>query len=319
MKVLDHINKAIENNTTYFSFELLPPLRGNSISKVFNTIDKLKEFQPKYINITAHRDELQFVESENGMYKKKIIRKRPGTVAVAAAIKNNYNIDVVPHVICKGFTPEETENALIDLNFLGITDLLLLRGDSASRHEFTLSANEHQHTLGLINQLANINKGIFLDGTHVDAFDTCFSFGTAAYPEKHEEAPNLDSDIYYLKKKIDAGADYIVTQMFFDNNKFFEFEKKIRAAGISVPIIPGVKPITGMSQLNVLPQVFNTDIPEALASEIRRCKNNNQVKKLGVEWGQYQCQELIKKGVPSIHFYSYMASDSVMQIANNIF
>lgn len=319
MKVIEHLNQAIENKTTHFSFELLPPLRGNSIYKVFNTIEKLKEFDPKYINITAHRDEVVFVESKNGGFEKKVTRKRPGTVAVAAAIKNEYKITVVPHVICNGFTPEETENALLDLNFLDIHDLLLLRGDSSSRHDFVNNGGEHKYALDLINQVKDINNGDFLDGTHVEPFTTPFSFGTAGYPEKHEEAPNLDSDIYYLKKKIDAGADYIVTQMFFDNQKYFDFVKRVRAAGITVPIVPGIKPISALSQLTVLPQIFKTDIPEALAAEVRKCKTNDDVKKVGVEWGINQGKELIKHGVPSLHFYTLMASNCVRDIAKAIY
>lgn len=319
MKVIELLNQAIENKTTHFSFELLPPLRGNSIYKVFNTIDKLKEFDPKYINITAHRDEVVFTESASGVIEKKITRKRPGTVAVAAAIKNEYKLTVVPHVICSGFTPEETENALLDLNFLGITDLLLLRGDSSSRHAFIPTPGEHKYAIDMINQVNQVNKGEFLDGTHVEPFDTPFSFGTAGYPEKHEEAPNLDSDIYWLKKKVDAGAEYIVTQMFFDNQKYFDFVKKVRAAGITVPVVPGIKPISALSQLTVLPQIFKTDIPEALAAEVRKCKTNDEVKQVGVEWGIEQCKELIQHGVPSLHFYTLMASNCVRDIAKVVY
>jgi len=319
MKVIELLNQAIENKTTHFSFELLPPLRGNSINKVFNTIDKLKEFDPKYINITAHRDEMVFTESANGIIEKKITRKRPGTVAVAAAIKNKYKLTVVPHVICSGFLPEETENALLDLNFLGIYDLLLLRGDSSSRHDFISSNGEHKYAVDLIKQVDEINKGNFLDGTHVEPFETSFSFGTAGYPEKHEEAPNLDSDIYWLKKKVEAGAEYIVTQMFFDNQKYFDFVKKVRDAGITVPVVPGIKPISALSQLTVLPQIFKTDIPEALAAEVRKCKTNDEVKQVGIEWGIQQGKELIKYGVPSLHFYTLMASNCVKEIAKVIY
>ncbi|WP_372643425.1 methylenetetrahydrofolate reductase [Ancylomarina sp.] len=319
MKVIDHINQAIENKTTHFSFELLPPRKGNSIYKVFDTIDKLKEFDPKYINITSHCDEVIFAESANGTFQKKLTNKRPGTVAVAAAIKNKYKVTVVPHVICQGFTPEETENALIDLNFLDIQDLLLLKGDSSKRHEFAAKESGHKYAIDLIEQVNQVNRGDYLDGTHTEAFETPFSYGVAGYPEKHEEAPNMDSDIYFLKKKVDAGAEYIVTQMFFDNQKFFEFEKKIRAAGINVPLIPGIKPISALSQLNLLPQVFKVDIPEVLAAEVRKCKTNEHVKALGTEWSIHQSKELIKHGVPSLHFYSFMASNCVRDIAKVIF
>ena len=319
MKVIDYIQHAIATNTTHFSFELLPPRKGNSIYKVFATIDQLKEFDPKYVNITSHCDEVIFTPSPDGSFQKKITNKRPGSVAVAAAIQSKYKITVVPHVICQGFTPEETENALIDLNFLDIQNLLLLRGDSSKRHDFSVSEKGHQHTNELIEQVNQINRGEYLDGTRTEAFETPFSFGVAGYPEKHEEAPNLDSDIYYLKQKVDAGAEYIVTQMFFDNQKFFAFEEKIRAAGITVPLIPGIKPITSLTQLNLLPQVFKVDIPEALAAEVRKCTTNAAVKQLGIEWGIQQSKELIQHGVPSLHFYSYMATPSVRAIAKEVF
>lgn len=319
MKVIDHINQAIQNKTTHFSFELLPPRKGNSIYKVFNTIDMLREFDPKYINITSHCDEVIFSQSVDGSFQKKIINKRPGTVAVSAAIQNKYKLTVVPHIICQGFTPEETENALIDLNFLDIHDLLLLGGDSFRRNEFVSRDAARKYAIDLVEQVNQVNQGVYLDGTHAEAFETPFSYGVAAYPEKHEEAPNLDSDIYYLKKKVDAGAEYIVTQMFFDNQKFFDFEKKILAAGITVPLIPGIKPISAISQLNLLPQVFKVDIPEALAAEVRKCKTNDQVKALGTEWGIHQGKELIEHGVPSLHFYSFMASTCVRDIAKEIF
>ena len=318
MKVIDILNEAKEKQTTYFSFELLPPLKGNSIEKVFSTIDKLKEFNPKYINITAHRDEVIFTEAAKGVFQKRVTRKRPGTVAVAAAIQNKYKINVVPHVICSGFTPEETENALLDLNFLGIHDLLLLRGDRSPRHEFLSTNGEYKYALELIEQVNKVNRGEFLDGTHVEPFSTSFSYGVAGYPEKHEEAPNIDSDIYWLKQKVEAGADYVVTQMFFDNQKYFDFVEKARKAGITVPIIPGIKPISSLKQLNILPQVFKVDIPEALAAEVRKCKTNEQVKELGVEWSIHQAKELLQYKAPSLHFYTLMASDSIANILKQI-
>lgn len=319
MTVVEQLTKATQDNRTLFSFELLPPRKGNSIQKVFDTIDTLRDFNPSYINITSHRDEVEFVPSGNGTYKKRIARKRPGTVAVAAAINHEYKIPVVPHVICGGFTPEETENALIDLNFLGIHDLLMLRGDRSPRHEWIPADNEHHYALDLISQVNKINEGQYLDGTLAESFDTPFSFGVAGYPEKHEEAPNMDSDIYYLKKKVEAGAQYIVTQMFFDNEKYFQFVDRVREAGITVPVVPGLKPITRMSQLNILPQIFKVDIPEDLASEIRKCKSTQEVEQVGIEWGIKQGRELIQSGVPSLHFYTMMASKSVSAIANQIF
>ncbi|MFA8437203.1 MAG: methylenetetrahydrofolate reductase [NAD(P)H] [Marinifilaceae bacterium] len=319
MKVIDLLNTAQQNRKTLFSFELLPPLKGNSIQKVFNTIDLLREFDPQYINITSHRDEVQFVANGKGVYQKQKTRKRPGTVAVAAAINHEYKIPVVPHVICGGFTPEETENALIDLNFLGIHDLLLLRGDASKRHQFLPAEGEHRYALDLVRQVNDINEGKYLDGTFAEAFETPFSYGVAGYPEKHEEAPNMESDLYYLKQKVDAGAEYIVTQMFFDNQKFFQFVEKARKAGIEVPIVPGLKPISALSQLNILPQVFKVDIPEELAREVRKCKNNEAVKQVGTEWGIQQGKELIKYGVPSLHLYTLMASQCVKEIAKEIF
>ncbi len=273
------------SDETSFSFELLPPLKGNNIDKVFYTIDQLKEFNPLYINITSHRDEMVYKDVDKGLFEKKVVRKRPGTVAVAASIQHRYGIKVVPHIICSGFTKSETEYALIDLNFLGINDILVLRGDNAQRERFfTPNQEGNKYALDLANQVNELNQGQFLDGTLMDPFDKPFSYGVAGYPEKHEEAPNMDSDLYYLKQKVDAGAGYIVTQMFFDNQKYFEFVDKCRAAGINVPIVPGLKPITSMNQLNVLPKIFHVDIPEDFAKELRSCKDNEAVKQVGVDW-----------------------------------
>lgn len=305
---------------TGFSFELLPPLKGNSINKVFNTIDQLKEFNPLYINITSHRDELIYKDAQKGLYERKVVRKRPGTVAVAASIQNSYGIKVVPHIICSGFTKSETEYALIDLNFLGIHDILLLRGDNSSRERFSNRNAEGNHfALDLVNQVNELNAGQFLDGTLLDAFDTPYSYGIAGYPEKHEEAPNIDSDMYWLKQKVDAGAEYIVTQMFFDNQKYFDFVKRCRDMGITVPIVPGLKPITLMNQLTVLPKIFHVDIPEAFAKEIRKCKNNDEVKQVGVEWCIQQSKELMQHNVPILHFYTMMATNSTRKVAEAIY
>ncbi|MBK3516287.1 methylenetetrahydrofolate reductase [NAD(P)H] [Carboxylicivirga sp. N1Y132] len=305
---------------TAFSFELLPPLKGNSIAKVFNTIDQLKEFNPLYINITSHRDEMEYKDTTNGLYERKVIRKRPGTVAVAASIQHSYGIKVVPHIICSGFTKSETEYALIDLNFLGIHDILVLRGDNANKDRFkAVSEQGNQYALDLINQVNELNTGKFLDGTFLDAFDTPFSYGVAAYPEKHEEAPNMDSDMHWLKQKVDAGAEYIVTQMFFDNEKYFDFVRRAREMGITIPIVPGLKPITLMNQLSVLPKVFHVDIPEAFAKEIRKCKNNDEVKQVGVEWCIQQSKELMQHNVPILHFYTMMATNSTRKVAEAIF
>lgn len=303
-----------------FSLELLPPLKGNSIKRVFSTIDTLKEFNPLFINITSHRDEVIFRNVDNGLFERKVTRKRPGTVAVAASIQHKYGIKVIPHIICSGFTRSETEYALIDLNFLGIHDLLLLRGDNSQRDKFFKPQDEgNAYALDLIHQVSNLNKGIFLDSTQADAFDTPFSFGVAGYPEKHEEAPNLDSDVYWLKKKVDAGAEYIVTQMFFDNEKYFEFVKKCRAVGITVPIVPGLKPITLMNQLTVLPKIFHVDIPETFANEIRKCKSDADVMQVGAEWTTMQARELLKNGCTLLHFYTLMATESVRRVASEVY
>jgi methylenetetrahydrofolate reductase (NADPH) len=308
------------NNKTCFSIELLPPLKGNSIAKVFNVVEKLKEFDPKFINITSHHSESIFVEQPDGSHRKVTVRKRPGTVAIAAAIQNKFGIPAVPHVICKGFTKEETEYALLDLNFLGVFNLFLLRGDSKSvdtRNQDPSLYNEH--ATDLQEQVNNFNKGIALDGSRIEGIDTPFSYGMACYPEKHEEAPNMESDIYYLKKKVENGAQYVVTQMFFDNQKYFDFVDRCRAEGITVPIIPGIKPIVLKSQLTVLPKVFRTDLPEPLAAELRKCKNDAEVREVGVEWSIAQSRELMQHGVPGLHFYTLMASDSVYRVAKEIF
>lgn len=317
MKVIDLINGS---KRTAFSFEILPPIKGNSIQKVYHVIDKLREFNPQYINITSHHSEYVYKTMPDGSYQKMNIRKRPGAVAIASAIQNKYGITAVPHIICKGFTKDETEYALIDLNFLGVYDLLLLRGDVKTIEAGSLSAHEsHAHATDLQAQVNDFNRGIALDGSSFDKPQTAFSYGVAGYPEKHEEAPNMDSDIFYLKEKVKNGADYIVTQMFFDNEKYFSFVDRCRAEGITVPIIPGIKPVVFKNQLTVLPKIFRSEIPEAFAVELRKCKNDDEAKQVGVEWCIEQCRGLIARGVPSLHFYSLMASDSVCRVAKEVY
>lgn len=315
MSVVEKIKSA---KSTAFSFELLPPLKGNGIETVYRTIDTLREFDPKYINITTHRSELVYKENSAGFFMQVAERHRPGTVAIAAAIQNKYKISVVPHVICSGFTHEETEYALIDLQFLGITDLLLLRGDKA-KHEREFSPTGNKFATDLQNQVNNFNQGLFLDGSKMKSPVTPFSYGMACYPEKHEEAPNLDADIVYAKQKVAAGAEYLVTQMFFDNQKYYDFVDKCKSNGIKVPIIPGIKPITLKNQLTVLPKIFHTDIPEEFACELRKCTTDEQAAEVGVEWCIKQAADLKSYGVPSIHFYSMMATQSVKQVAKAIF
>ncbi len=302
-----------------FSFEVLPPLKGKSIETLFRGIDKLIEFNPRYINITTHRSELVFKQTDGGLYQRVTQRTRPGTVAVASAIQNRYKIPVVPHIICSGFSKIETEYALIDLSFLGITNILVLRGDKAKHDsKYTPNENGYMHATELQQQINDFNNGYFIDGTSVDTGrDRPFSCGVAGYPEKHEEAPNFDMDLQYLKTKVDNGADYIVTQMFFDNAKYFNFVDRCRAIGINVPIIPGIKPITNINQLSILPKVFKVDIPTEFASRLLACTTDEDRKAAGIEWGIKQVNELYEGGAPSIHYYSLNATDSVREIVRN--
>ena len=317
MKVIDLIRHS---KSTAFSFEILPPLKGNSIQKVYNVIDKLKEFDPKYINITSHHSEFVYKTLPDGSFQKVNIRKRPGSVAIASAIQNKYGIPAVPHIICKGFTKDETEYALIDLNFLGVNNLLILRGDIK-----TLEASQqnpelyHDHATDLQQQVNHFNEGIALDGSKIDGIETPFSYGMACYPEKHEEAPNIESDLFWLKKKVEAGAEYAVTQLFYDNKKYFEFVEQAKAAGINVPIIPGIKPFKKLSQLSMVPKTFKVDLPEDLVKEALKCKNDKEAEQVGIEWCVAQCKELMAHGVPSIHFYSIGAVDSIKEVAKIIY
>lgn len=318
MKVTDLI---AANGKTGFSFEVLPPLKGRGISQLFRNIDVLKEFNPLYINITTHRSEMVYKNTPDGLYQKVSERSRPGTVAVAAAIQQKYGIPAVPHIICSGFSRIETEYALIDLNFLGITNILLLRGDKA-KHEnrFIPNDNGYSHATELQIQVNEFNRGYFIDGTKMDIVTgEPFSYGVAGYPEKHEEAPNIDIDIQYARQKIDNGAEYIVTQMFFDNQKYYDFVDRCRKAGINVPIIAGLKPITTMNQLNLLPKVFHVDLPMELATELMKCKSDADAKQVGVEWCKMQAADLIAHNIPSIHFYSLNATKSVEQVARAVY
>lgn len=317
MRVIDLINSS---RKTAFSIEILPPLKGNGIDKLYETIDTLREFDPKYINFTNHRSEYVYKDLGNGLFRRSKLRRRPGTVAVAAAVHNKYNITVVPHILCSGFTQEETEYTLLDLQFLGITDLLVLRGDKA-KHEsvFTPEGNGHLHAIELQEQINNFNKGIFVDGSEMKVTNTPFSYGVACYPEKHEEAPNMESDLHWLKKKMEAGAEYAVTQLFYDNRKFFDFVDRARQAGITIPIIPGIKPFRKLSQLSVIPKTFKVDLPEELTHEALKCKNDDEARQVGIEWCVKQCRELMDHGVPSLHFYTVGATDSIREVAKQIY
>ncbi|MCX2481252.1 methylenetetrahydrofolate reductase [NAD(P)H] [Pedobacter sp. MC2016-15] len=317
MKITEHIENA--GGKTLFSFELLPPVKGKSISDIYDAIDPLMEFNPPFIDVTYHREDYIYKQHDNGLLEKVSYRKRPGTVAICAAIMNRYKVDAVPHLICGGFTKEETENALIDLQFLGIDNVLVLRGDA--RHAdsgFIPTPGGHAYATDLLEQVANMNKGKYLFEDH-DAYQTDFCIGVAGYPEKHFEAPNLKTDFKYLKQKVDMGAEFIVTQMFFDNSKYSEFVEQCRANGINVPIIPGLKPITSSKQLISLPKIFHLDLPENLTEAIQACKNEKEVKEVGIEWMIQQCKELVKLGAPVLHFYTMSNPEPTRRIAREIF
>jgi len=302
MKVIDHINQAKE---TLVSFEVLPPLKGKNISSLYNHLDPLMEFKPSFINVTYHRSEHIFKKKIDGTFEKVEIRKRPGTVGICAAIMNHYQIDAVPHLICGGFTKRETEDALIDLNFLGIDNVLVLRGDATKNEaSFEPEPNGNEYAIDLLKQVDRLNNGIYLEEDIRNGYRTQFCMGVAGYPEKHFEAPNLEADMKRLKAKVDAGAEYIVTQMFFDNSKYFAFVEKCRANGINVPIVPGLKPLTNKKQLTVIPRIFHVDLPNELIDEMNRTKSDEDAEKVGEEWLIHQSVELKKAGVPVLHYYT---------------
>jgi methylenetetrahydrofolate reductase (NADPH) len=302
MKVIDHIREAKD---TVISFEILPPLKGKTINSIYDHLDPLMEFKPAYINVTYHRSEHVFKKKIDGTFEKVEVRKRPGTVGICAAIMNHYKIDAVPHLICGGFNKRETEDALIDLNFLGIDNVLVLRGDAAKNETyFEPEPDGHRYALDLLKQAMNLNNGIYLEEDIREGFRTHFCIGVAGYPEKHFESPNLQHDLHHLKAKVDAGADYIVTQMFFDNKKYFDFVELCRNAGITVPIIPGLKPITSKKQLSVIPRTFFVDIPTDLSNEVMKCKTDVECEEVGTEWLIAQSRELKKSGVEVLHYYT---------------
>lgn len=318
MKVTEHIQNA--NGKPLFSFEILPPLKGQNIQSIFDSIDPLMEFNPPFIDVTYHREEYEFKELENGLLQKKVVKKRPGTVGICAGIQNKYEVDAIPHILCGGFTKEDTENLLIDLDFLGIDNVVALRGDAVKSEIYFKPEKEgHAYALELVTQISNLNNGIYLDEDLQNSTKTDFCIGVAGYPEKHMEAPSMDSDIHFLKQKIKNGADYIITQMFFDNQKFFDFVAKCRAAGITVPIIPGLKPIATKKQLNLIPHRFKVDLPDDLIMAVVKAKDNHQVKQIGIEWCIEQSKGLVKAGIPVLHYYSMGKAENIKAIAKEIF
>ena len=317
MKVIDIIK---DSGKTVFSFELLPPLKGNDAEKIYRTIENLIEYSPKYINLTTHRDEVEFKELADGSIVKRVVRKRPGTVAIAASIQYKFGIPVVPHILCGGFTKSETEHVLIDLNFLGIQNVLALRGDGVkNQHVFKPEKEGHSYADQLVSQISNLKKGKYLEEDLKNNTPLDFCIGVAGYPEKHFEAPNKEQDLINLKRKVDAGAEYIVTQMFFDNNKYYKFVEKCRGIGIDVPIIPGIKPINLRNQLTVLPKIFNIDLPQELVLELAKCTTDDDARRVGTEWSIYQAKDLIVNNAPSLHIYTYGVSDNVQEIVKSVF
>lgn len=317
MTIPEHISQS--NGSTRISYELLPPIKGSSINTIFDTLDKLIPFNPPFINITYHREEVSYIRQADGGLKPAVIRKRPGTVAIAAAIQAKYKVDVVPHIICGGFSRQETEDALIDLDFLGIKNLLVVRGDGDKiTGRFKPNPLGHRYASGLIEQIIAMNNGVYHEQYVQNPTHTSFSLGVAGYPEKHPEAPNRDEDLFYLKQKVDKGAEYIVTQMFFDNEVFFNFVKRCREAGINVPIIPGLKPLSIKEHINVLPRTFSLTVPPALAIEVQKCTDNKQVRELGVEWTSNQIKELIANGYPFVHIYTMGKVDHITRISKNV-
>jgi methylenetetrahydrofolate reductase (NADPH) len=317
MKVIDHINQA---KKTLFSIEILPPLKGQTIDSIFSTMDQLMEFQPAFVDVTYHREEYVFRNAGNGLLEKTVVRKRPGTVGICAAITNRYKVDTVPHIICGGFTKQDTEDALIDLHFVGVDNILVLRGDPIkSEGRFVAEPGGHSYAKDLVDQAVNMNAGKYLDPDLKDTTKSNFCIGVAGYPEKHFESPNMKTDLRHLKAKIDAGAEYIVTQMFFDNEAYFKFVDDCRAIGITVPIIPGLKPLTTKSQLQVLPHYFHINLPEELVDLVDHSKSDKDVKQIGIDWCIQQSKELMERGAPVLHYYTMGKADTTKAIAKAVF
>jgi methylenetetrahydrofolate reductase (NADPH) len=317
MKITDHIKNFA--GATQFTFEILPPLKGQSINALYNVIDELMEFNPPFIDVTYHREEHLYKDAGNGLLEMKVIKKRPGTVGICAAIQGKYKIDAIPHILCGGFSKEDTEN-FFDLDFLEIDNVVALRGDALKNETyFKATPDGHNYANELVGQITDLNNGIYLDEELQNSHSTDFCIGVSGYPEKHMEAPSMESDIHFLKKKVAAGAEYVVTQMFFDNQKYFDFVKQVRKEGIKVPIIPGLKPLSTLKQLNMIPHRFHVDLPEALVKEVIKCKDNKAVKQVGIEWCIAQSKELKESQVPFLHYYSMSKSDNIKAIGREVF
>lgn len=318
MKVTEHIEQS--KGKPLFSFEIIPPKKGHRIQEIYDSIDPLMEFNPPFIDVTTSREEHIYIPKSDGLLERKITRMRPGTVGICASLKYKYNVDAIPHILCGGFSKEETEYMLVDCHYLGLDNIMALRGDAMSHEKyFTPHKNGHTFAKDLVKQIDNLNKGKYLHEIVEKPQCSSFCIGVASYPEKHVEAPSLETDLKRLKEKVDAGADYVVTQMFFDNQKYFDFVKKAREVGIKVPIIPGLKPVSIKRHLQMLPQVFHLDLPEELILEIEKCKTDDEVRDLGIEWTIQQSKELIKSGVPVLHYYSMGRSYNIKAIAKEIF
>ncbi|WP_299108940.1 methylenetetrahydrofolate reductase [NAD(P)H] [uncultured Tenacibaculum sp.] len=318
MKVTDHIKKA--KGKTLFSFEIVPPQKGQNIEDLYNNIDPLMEFKPPFIDVTTSREEHIYIPKENGLLEKKITRMRPGTVGICASLKYKYNVDAIPHVLCGGFTKEETEYVLVDCHYLGLDNVMALRGDARKDEQYFQASNGgNKYAADLVKQIADLNKGKYLHDIIETPYKADFCIGVAGYPEKHLESPSLESDLKRLKEKVDSGADYVVTQMFFDNKKYFKFVEKAREIGITVPIIPGIKPLAVQRHLQILPQIFRLDLPQDLVEAVEGCKTNKDVRQVGIEWAIQQSKELIEAGVPVVHYYSMGKSSNIKAIAKEVF
>lgn len=318
MKVTEHIKK--HKGKTQFSFEIIPPKKGNHIQDLYDNIDPLMEFNPPFIDVTTSREEHVYIDKGNGLLDRKITRMRPGTVGICASLQYKYNVDAIPHVLCGGFTKEETEYVLVDCHYLGIDNVMALRGDAMKHQQyFQPTKGGHTYAKELVEQMSDLNKGKYLHDVIETNYNTDFCIGVAGYPEKHLESPSLKSDLKRLKEKVDAGADYVVTQMFFDNQKYFDFVKAAKEIGIEVPIIPGIKPIAVQRHLQILPQVFRIDLPEPLIAEVEKCKNNSEIRQVGIEWAIQQSKELMAAGVPVLHYYSMGKSTNIKAIAEAVF